>query len=421
MSVRERLEAIVGAENVGVLSERGGAPELPLAVPRDDGEAALLVRLAGKDGLALVPVGLGSKAGWTRAPERADFALSTRGLAGVVAYEPGDGTVAARAGTTMAALAATVAEGGHRLTPDVPRPAEATVGGVVAAAQSGVDRLRVGPVRNHVLGVRALLADGTTARSGGRLVKNVTGYDLHRLYCGSSGTLCVVLEVALRLFAAQETERVVRGTTGSLGDALESLERARALPLPFDALAVSGTPGSWQVTAALSGRAATLDAHAGALDDALAGLEGRTELSGERARAARALLRDEESANGWPTLRVAMRPSALRRAAEHVLAALDEVGAARPRLLLHPGIATLDLWIEFSGGVPVEDACAELEGVVRRDGLFAHWRGATPGVDPFRGTAATEEEPPGAPLMRDLRRGLDPTGVFARGRFRGGL
>ena len=104
----------------------------------------------------------------------------------------------------MAALAETVHAGGHHLTPDVPRPAESTLGGVVAAGQSGHDRVRYGPVRHHVLGVEVALADGSVVRSGGRLVKNVTGFDLHRLHCGAEGSLGILLGASMRLFPRPE-------------------------------------------------------------------------------------------------------------------------------------------------------------------------------------------------------------------------
>ena len=155
----------------------------------------------------MVPCGLGSKLGWTRPPPRADLLVSTRRLAGLLRHEPDDGTLSALAGTPMSELRAAALAGGHWLTPDVAAPRRATLGGVIAAGQSGLDRLRFGPARHHVLGARVMLADGTIARSGGQLVKNVTGFDLHRLYAGSHGSLCVILEVALRLFPAPRARR----------------------------------------------------------------------------------------------------------------------------------------------------------------------------------------------------------------------
>jgi FAD/FMN-containing dehydrogenase len=110
--------------------------------------------------------------------------------------------ITARAGTTLAGLRALTAAERHWLTPFVAREERTTLGGALSAGQSGLDRLRFGPLRHHVLGMRVALGDGTIVKSGGRLVKNVTGYDMHRLYTGAHGSLCIVLEASLRLFPA---------------------------------------------------------------------------------------------------------------------------------------------------------------------------------------------------------------------------
>jgi len=161
-------------------------------------------------------------------PAGADWILSTRRLVGIVAYEPGDGTLTARAGTTFAALDEATERGGHVVTPDVAYPARATLGGAVGEGRSGFDRLRYGPTRHHVLGVRALLADGTFAKSGGQLVKNVTGYDLHRLYCGSRGSLCALVEVSLRLFPRHSSFAAGRsGLSSIMSEPLKNCDTSR--------------------------------------------------------------------------------------------------------------------------------------------------------------------------------------------------
>ncbi len=452
-ALRARLESIVGRERVSTWTEPAlvardaTAREVPLAAPADDGQAVELVRLAGADGLALVPLGLGTKAGACRAAARLDFALTTRELTGIEAYEPGDGTVTARAGTRMAELAERVGTGGHRLVPDVPAPAHATLGGTIAAGRSGVARLRFGPVRNHVLGVRALLADGTLAQSGGRLVKNVTGYDLHRLYCGSHGTLCVILAASLRLFPLPEQRVVLHARPRDFDAALDACKSAGNLALPFDAIAIDGRGNDWLATFALSGRRVALEAHLPALRDALAPYGSLAESMGESARAALEALRDREARGSGsgstnppahfprldrptesvvasapalvhPTLCVACVPSRVAEAAEIVHAAAAELGAPPPHLLVHPGVATLSAWL---AGDAADDLALELASLFERAGLACSWPGASAALrlelDPFGAPSAAGV----AALARRLRDSLDPRGVFARGRFHGGL
>ncbi len=124
-------------------------------------------------------------------------ATEVRAPAGVIRYEPADMTVTVGAGTTFAALDALLAEHGQECALD-PRDPAATVGGILACGLSGVRRLRCGPVRDNVLEVRVVLADGRVIKGGGPTVKNVTGYDLPRLFVGSFGTLGVLAEVTLR-------------------------------------------------------------------------------------------------------------------------------------------------------------------------------------------------------------------------------
>jgi glycolate oxidase FAD binding subunit len=124
-------------------------------------------------------------------------ATEVRAPAGVIRYEPADMTVTVGAGTPFATLDSLLAERGQECALD-PRDPSATIGGILACGLSGIRRLRCGPVRDNVLEVRVVLADGRLIKGGGPTVKNVTGYDLPRLFVGSFGTLGVLAEVTLR-------------------------------------------------------------------------------------------------------------------------------------------------------------------------------------------------------------------------------
>ncbi|MFT7680060.1 MAG: FAD/FMN-containing dehydrogenase [Planctomycetota bacterium] len=270
----------------------GGAP---IACPTNVEQAQEVLARAAESDLRVVPAGLGSKLGWCRPEVSAGeplLVLSTRRMDQVLEYVAGDGTLSAQCGASMRDLALHVSQGGHQLTPDVANPAGATLGGVLSAGQSGIDRMLYGPVRHHVLGVSALLADGKVARSGGRLVKNVTGFDLHRLYTGSRGTLCVLLEASMRLFSIPEDERAFSFTCADeaqLDAQVLALWQAR---LPVLAMVVEPTgdaSGAQVLHLLLAGRKALLDA----TEQRIAALTAAaTATTGDAARALRQRLRD---------------------------------------------------------------------------------------------------------------------------------
>jgi FAD/FMN-containing dehydrogenase len=172
--------------------------------PKDRGEVVEALRAAGRDRLSVVPWGAGVALAHEPAPERYDVAIDLTALAAIVEYDPEDLTLTAECGATLTSLRATLAARGQEL-PLEAAGANATLGGVLAADASGCRRLRFGAPHDRILGARFVLADGTLARSGGKVVKNVAGYALHRLLCGSHGALAVFVEASLKLAPAPET------------------------------------------------------------------------------------------------------------------------------------------------------------------------------------------------------------------------
>ena len=144
--------------------------------------------------------GAGTAAAWAGSPAPVDAVLDTTALTGVITHNPGDMTVAVRAGTPLAALHDELAEHAQHVSLDAARIADgATVGGLFATADAGPAALVFGSLRDLVIGVTLVLADGTIAHAGGHVIKNVAGYDLAKVVHGSYGTLAVVAEVVLRL------------------------------------------------------------------------------------------------------------------------------------------------------------------------------------------------------------------------------
>src|SRR6266550_2991912 len=176
----------------------GGVPAAWVAVPGSTDEVADVLRVAAEHDLAVAPRGGGSKLDWGSAPRRVDLIVDTRRLDRVVEHAAGDLVAVVQAGLPLAALAEVLGAAGQRLALDETVPG-ATVGGAIATGASGPSRLAYGTVRDLVIGATLVRADGTVTKSGGKVVKNVAGYDLAKLACGSYGTLGVVTQAAFRL------------------------------------------------------------------------------------------------------------------------------------------------------------------------------------------------------------------------------
>jgi glycolate oxidase FAD binding subunit len=196
---------IVGAANVREAHADDAVRDVqPSAVvsPANEAEVSAVLAAATAANLAVVARGGGTKLDWGAPPSRCDLVLSTSRIEGIVDHEPADLVCVARAGTTLAGLQARLAstEGfRQRLMLDPPQGAAATLGGVMATAASGPLRTRFGTPRDLVIGASFVLSDGTIGRSGGKVVKNVAGFDIAKLLAGSLGTLAVITELAVRL------------------------------------------------------------------------------------------------------------------------------------------------------------------------------------------------------------------------------
>lgn len=175
--------------------ERDGKPALS---PQTIEEIAAIARYANRNSLAIEIVGRGTKRGWGN-PVAADLLLDTTRLNRVLEHPWQDLTCTVQAGCTWSAMQQTLARHNQFVALDPLWPDHATVGGIVATNDSGALRYRYGSLRDLIIGMTVVLADGTIAKTGGKVVKNVAGYDLHKLMTGAFGTLGIVAEVTFRL------------------------------------------------------------------------------------------------------------------------------------------------------------------------------------------------------------------------------
>jgi glycolate oxidase FAD binding subunit len=365
--------------------------------PTSAEEASRLLAEASRAGEAVRITGAGSRP-WgapvrTRGQSPGSHELSTLALDGVVEHNAGDFTAVLQAGVRVADAQARFAAAGQRLALDAPDRG-GTIGGLVATGDSGPLRHRYGGPRDLVLGVQVVLSDGTIARAGGKVIKNVAGYDLAKLNTGAFGTLGLLTEVAVRLHplpAATATLRV-EGDADAVARAASLLARAR---IETEALDVRYEDGRGAVLAQYAGTRAT-DLAASARELAGGGVVEDDDVLWERQRAAQ---RDAL------VVRVSGRASRLRDA----LAATD---AAAGRLV---GRAALGLWWV---ALPTSDAIAPLRAALAPMPVTvldapAEVRAS---IDVWAGPQGRELE-----LMRAVKARFDPAGACNPGTFVGGI
>ncbi len=234
-----------------------------VARPRTTEEVSTLLRACHGRGLTVVARGNGSKLAWGRPPECCDVVLDTTGMDALVEHSRGDLIATAGAGMPLARLQSLLAEGGHQLVVD--DPLGSTLGGAVATNLSGPRRMWTGAIRDLVIGVKYVRADGVVARAGGKVVKNVAGYDIAKMLTGSFGTLAVITEVTVRLHPLPEASRWVTVDVAPerLPGALSLVVHSQLVP---HALEVHAVPdGAVQVSALLEGSPDGVTARAEAL------------------------------------------------------------------------------------------------------------------------------------------------------------
>jgi glycolate oxidase FAD binding subunit len=223
----------------------GGVVPREVVRPTTVDQVAEVVRAGAADGRTVVPVGGRSKLTWAPPPDSCDLLLDLTGLDRVVEHVAGDLTVVAEAGVRLADLQAQVGRAGQLLGLDPPEDG-ATLGGVVSANASGPRRLRYGTTRDLLIGITVVLADGTVAHAGGKVVKNVAGYDLGKLFTGAHGTLGVVVSTTWRLHPVPPARRVVT---------LELPDAAAAGPLSVALARSTLTPSAVELIAGADGTA----------------------------------------------------------------------------------------------------------------------------------------------------------------------
>jgi glycolate oxidase FAD binding subunit len=400
--------------------------------PRDAKEVEEALRWALDGEKALEIVGAGSKRAIGR-PSQTDITLDLSGLSGITLYEPEELVLTARAGTPMAEIEALVESKGQMLAFEPPSygpilggPAgQDTIGGIVAANLSGPRRVKAGAARDHLLGFSAVTGRGESVKSGGRVVKNVTGYDLSKLMAGSWGTLAALTEVTIKTLPRPETEESLlviglddSAAVGAMAAAMgSSCDVSSAAHLP--ATVSMRAPGHAHRVAVTAFR---LEGFAPSVAHRKRALEGLMRRFGELN-----LLAEAESRAFWQSLRD-VRPFAATGAAERPLWRIStapskgaEVAAAIARQ------AGAQVFYDWAGGlIWVECLSSADAGAVQVHRAVAAAGGhATLIRAPVAVRAAVDVFSPQdgglAALTRRVKESFDPKGVLNPGRMWAGV
>jgi glycolate oxidase FAD binding subunit len=407
----------------------GVAPRLVVR-PADRDELGRVVATIAALGASLVPVGLGAHRELGHAPTRYDVALSTARLQSARDYTPADMTVTVDAGMTVAALQRLLAGEGQWLPVAPPLPEQTTVGGLIAADLGGPLRASQGRVRDFVIGIAATLVDGRMVRGGGKVVKNVAGYDLMKLLIGSLGTLAVVVEAT---FKVKPIPAVRRCLALDCADPRAALTLAEAIAdrdlgsLGATIVLGLGDDRTARAVFALGGVDTDVDAErAGILSSAppSAAVVIDADADDPQARAVTDELRDY--VRRAPHALV-IRFAATRRSAIALASALTEVCAATPgRCLVDPraGTIVLALLEAGGGGGRPDSAGARAALLLGNLGELAIRHGAHVVVERSPAELADmvvvwSPLPSALPLMRRMKDAFDPRGTLAPGRFVG--
>jgi glycolate oxidase FAD binding subunit len=419
-----------------------------VASPASTEEASALLRIAATHGLTVVPRGAGTGLAWGQPPASCDLVLDMTAMDRVIEHAAGDLVARVQAGTTMGHLASVLASAGQQLAVDA--PADATVGGVVATGTAGPRRFRYGAPRDLLIGITVIRADGVVAHSGGRVVKNVAGYDLGKLFSGSQGTLGLITEATFRLHPLPAAQAWVTGDLGpadlaAAAAAVASAAGSALVPSAVELLWTGGGPGASAGPAML--RVGIL------LEGTPSGVNERSRQMAELLAAAGAtpIVAISETPFRWwepesdapvpsrgglggssPRANTVVRVTFWVRQLADVLDALATAGASagvRPAVSGAAGAGVLYARLDPA---TADDTAARFVGALR-DRLAGVFAGSADGSGLVRGSVAVLAAPaavlamagpdrplPGLDLMRAVKDQFDPGHRMFPGRFRWG-
>jgi len=400
--------------------------------PGTKDEIAAVVRLASEDSVPVMPSGGGTKLHIGAPPGRVGLVVGLRRLDRVIEHEPGDLTVTAEAGTTLGALQTSLGHRGQWLSLDPPWADRATIGGILASNASGPRRHLYGTARDLLLGVTVVMADGSIVRGGGKVVKNVAGYDLPKLFIGSFGTLGIIVEATLKLRPRPDADRLVLARFHHLKDAGRAAQAVMASDLIPSALEIADAE-ALRIVAADGGGAALLIgvdgipeqvdwqcAEVGRLLGGLGMIDARMLDGTARDEAWRAL--GAIGRSGFGDVAAIMKWGLLPTQVAEVLeqaAVIAQTQGLRAALTAHAGVGIATAVLSGADAAGVVTTLGEWRALVLGAGGHALLEWAPLAVK--ERMAVWDEPGPASRIMTALKQRLDPRGILNPGRFVGGI
>jgi glycolate oxidase FAD binding subunit len=413
-----------------------GAMPGAVAYPSSLEEAAGLLGLASRAGAQVAIRGAGTKLGLGFPPGRVDLLLVTTRMNRIVEYEPANLTVTVDAGLSLAALQETLSSGGQWLALDPPYSDRATIGGILATNSSGPSRMAYGGARDLLIGSVVATSDGRISKSGGRVVKNVAGYDLNKLWIGSLGTLALIGEVTFKLAPLPAARGIVMASFDAVDSWSDAVGRIVRLPAPPQALAVldansagelgldvpASSPSNWLLVAMAAGSPAAVSRQladiVGHCDSA-----GNAEVSpldvGESWAAIREALagRDENEPGLW--LRASVPISRAGRVAEAFRKAIIERQETRI-VRAYPALGDVQAFWPLAEDSPAEPIAREIAALRQ----LCEDAGGSLAIEraPSRVRIAANvwgDVGPHMRVIRSLKDRFDAPGILNAGRFVG--
>jgi glycolate oxidase FAD binding subunit len=408
------LAEIVGKEYVRAATAAdaidGVAPQM-VAEPGTAQDLARALRWGHDAGVKVAPRGGGTKLGWGNAPAACELVLSTARLNRVLEHAWADMTVIVEAGCRVADLQKTLAQHGQHLALDPLWPERATIGGILATNDSGTLRVRYGSLRDLIIGITVALPDGTLAKSGGKVVKNVAGYDLAKLFTGALGTLGVIVQAIFRLHPLPRESRSLsfRGTPDSLNQLLLSIQSSK---LTFTGLQLRAQQASAQLDVRFDGTAAGIQAQVNQI----------TQIAGSNAPA-------DAAANAWTSHQaiwegaapaLVVKFSVLPAQFAAVCAAVERLAGAQSLAWKIVAQSVGTGYARLEGSEPalrtalltLRDELAKMGGTLVALGCPV---AVKRGLDVWGPTSDAQ------PLMVRIKQRFDPDGTLNPGRFVGGI
>jgi glycolate oxidase FAD binding subunit len=398
------LAAIAGTEHTHLSGETVSV------APADAQQIAAILGFANANGIALTPIGSGTKSGWGN-PVTTGIRLELMRMSRLREHPWQDMTCTVEAGCTWAAMQLELARHGQMVALDPLWPEMATVGGVVATNDGGALRLKYGGLRDLIIGMTVVLADGTVAKTGGKVVKNVAGYDLHKLMTGGFGTLGVIAEVNFRLHPADACSRTwtaIASDAGAFAAPLRALLDSQMTP---SSVQLRGRKQECALDVRIAALPECMDEHAASLQKIFGQIELKE--SSEQVWQARQELFDTE---GAVVLKVSVLPCDVCAVSKELREWADKDGLEISIVAQANGLVTLALKSAPDAAIAFIE---HLRGRLRGSGGSVV---ALQIPETMRGRLDMWGCDSNAlPLMREIKRRFDPNRILNPGRFVGNI